>query len=250
MVSVIVVTYNNLALTRACLKSLEEHSDYPKIEIIVVDNNSQDESQIYLSEWVKQKSSHKLILNNDNKGFAAANNQGLKVAEGEYLVLLNNDTYVTPGWVRTMIGHFKRDASIGLMGPVTNNIGNEAKINIEYKTMDDMLKKAAAYCRRNIGKVLPLRTVAFFCVMMPRTTYERVGDLDEVFGRGFFEDDDYCRRVEELGLRITCAEDVFIHHELSASFDKLKQHDRQKLFEENKKTYEAKWGEWEPHKSR
>ncbi|MBV5328974.1 MAG: methyltransferase domain-containing protein, partial [Chlorobium sp.] len=78
-------------------------------------------------------------------------------------------------------------------------------------------------------------------------TLESVGELDEVFGRGFFEDDDYCRRIEHLGLRVVCAEDVFIHHQLSASFNQLKQQDRQKLFEDNRKIYEAKWGEWVPH---
>lgn len=250
-VSVVVVTYNNLELTKACLNSLEELSQYDNLEIIVVDNNSQDESPAYLSNWVSQdKVNRKLILNEDNRGFAAANNQGLELAGGEYLALLNNDTHVTPGWVRSMVGHLRRDSTIGLIGPVTNNIGNEAKISISYDNMDEMLTESASYTRRHIGKVYPLRTAAFFCVMLHRTVYEKVGSLDEAFGRGFFEDDDYCRRIEELGLKVVCAEDVFIHHQLSASFDKLKQQDRQKLFEENKKIYEAKWGEWVPHSYR
>jgi GT2 family glycosyltransferase len=95
--------------------------------------------------------------------------------------------------------------------------------------------------------VQSLYTAAFFCVMFSRETYEAIGPLDEAFGRGFFEDDDYCRRVEQLGLTINCAEDVFIHHHLSASFNKLRSADRQALFEQNKATYEAKWGEWLPH---
>ncbi len=250
MVSIIVVTYNNLHLTQQCLASLDEYSGYQNIEIIVVDNNSQDESQSYLSEWVKKKDNRKLILNDSNRGFSAANNQGLVVAKGDYLVLLNNDTHVTSGWVRTMMMHLKRDPSVGLIGPITNNIGNEAKIKIEYENMGEMLSKSSSYCRKHIGKVFPLKTVAFFCVMMSRATFEDVGPLDEAFGQGFFEDDDYCRRVEALGLGVCCAEDVFIHHELSASFDKLKKQDRRKLFEHNKKVYEAKWGKWVPHRLR
>jgi GT2 family glycosyltransferase/glycosyltransferase involved in cell wall biosynthesis/SAM-dependent methyltransferase len=249
-VSVIVVTYNNLELTRACLSSLEEYSENTQLEIIVVDNASSDGSPAFLSEWVVEKSNHKLILNDENRGFAAANNQGLEYATGDYLALLNNDTYVTPGWIRTLVRHLERDKTIGLIGPVTNNIGNEAKIDIAYGDMDDMLLKSAAYTRKRIGRTYPLRTAAFFCVMMPRATYERVGKLDEAFGLGFFEDDDYCRRVEHLGLGIICAEDVFIHHHLSASFNKLKQEERRSLFEKNKATYEAKWGEWLPHSYR
>ena len=68
---------------------------------------------------------------------------------------------------------------------------------------------------------------------MPRSTYATVGPLDPAFGIGFFEDDDYCRRVEAAGLGVACAEDVFVHHHLSASFDKLKAEARQQLFLKN-----------------
>ena len=248
LVSVVVVTYNNLDFTRACLASLEQHTQYDAIEIIVVDNASADGSPDFLRQWVSGAANRKLILNDDNRGFAAANNQGLAIAGGDYLVLLNNDTYVTPGWVRTLFKHLQRDPSIGLIGPVTNNIGNQAKIQISYDGMDEMLLQAGHYTRSHIGQLFPLQTAAFFCVMFSRDVYQRVGDLDEAFGRGFFEDDDYCRRVEQLGLRIVCAEDVFIHHHLSASFNKVRSSDRQKLFEQNKATYEAKWGPWVPHK--
>lgn len=250
LVSVIIVTYNNLPLTRECLKSIETHTHYPNLEIIVVDNASSDETQEFLKSWSEEGPGRKIILNDNNLGFAAANNQGLDIATGQYLTLLNNDTYVTPGWIRTLKNHLKRDKSIGLIGPVTNNIGNEARIDINFNSMDDMLQTSAQYTRRHIGQTISLRTAAFFCVMMPRKVYDEVGPLDEMFGQGFFEDDDYCRRVEQKGLRIVCAEDTFIYHHLSASFDKLPSRDRQSLFEKNKAVYEAKWGRWIPHSHR
>ncbi len=246
-VSVIVITYNNLELTKTCLASLDGFNDYTNAEIIVVDNASSDGSPEFLQQWAAQAPRRKVILNADNRGFAAANNQGLAQANGDYLVLLNNDTHVTAGWLRTLIGHLRRDASIGLIGPVTNNIGNEAKIDIIYRDMPEMLEKSAAFTRRHIGQIYPLRTAAFFCVMMSRSIYTQVGPLNEDFGKGFFEDDDYCRRIEQIGKRVVCAEDVFVHHHLSASFDKLKAEDRRTLFEQNKELYEAKWGTWVPH---
>lgn len=246
-VSVIVVTYNNIELTKACLASLEEHTNHENLEIIVVDNASSDGTPTLLNDWVSQGENRKIILNDDNRGFAAGNNLGLAIADGEYLVLLNNDTFVTPGWVRTLYRHLERNKSIGIIGPVTNNIGNEAKIQISYQNMDEMLVESAKYTHRHIGKLQNIQTAAFFCVMFSRQIYETVGPLDEAFGRGFFEDDDYCRRVEQIGLSIACAEDVFIHHHLSASFNKLKSTDRQALFEQNKAIYEAKWGTWTPH---
>jgi GT2 family glycosyltransferase/glycosyltransferase involved in cell wall biosynthesis len=250
LVSVIVVTYNNLQLTRTCLASLDEQSAGLPLELIVVDNQSTDGSREFLSEWSKQASNRRLIINEDNRGFAAANNQGLAVAGGDYLVLLNNDTHVTPGWARTLVTHLRQDESIGLIGPVTNNIGNEAKIDITYDNMNEMLTAAASYTRKHVGMLTPLRTAAFFCVMFSRNTYQHVGILDENFGRGFFEDDDYCRRVEQYGRRIVCAEDVFVHHQLSASFNKLFQPERIELFERNKAYYESKWGKWIPHQAR
>jgi GT2 family glycosyltransferase/glycosyltransferase involved in cell wall biosynthesis len=249
-VSVIVVTYNNLDLTKQCLMSLDKYTDYSNFEIIVVDNASSDDSPAYLREWAQQGDNRVLMLNPDNKGFAAGNNQGLVIAKGDYLVLLNNDTHVTPGWLTSLVKHMQRDESIGLLGPVTGNIGNEAKIAIQYADMDEMLIESSKFTLRHIGQLTPLRTAAFFCVMISRTAYEKVGLLDEAFGIGFFEDDDYCRRIEQAGFTIYCADDVFIHHHLSASFNKLKLETRQKLFEKNKVTYEKKWGPWVPHNYR
>ncbi|SHM49098.1 glycosyltransferase [Rhodanobacter sp. OK091] len=246
-VSVVVVTYNNLELTKACLHSIELYSDYPDLEVIVVDNASADGTPACLIAWAASGENRHVILNQDNRGFAAANNQGLAAATGDYLVMLNNDTYVTPGWIATLVGHLRRTATLGMLGPVTNNIGNEARIDIHYANMDEMLHIAADYTVRHAGQLMPLRTAAFFCVMMPREVYVKVGELDEAFGIGFFEDDDYCRRVEDAGWTIACAEDVFIHHNLSASFNKLKQETRQELFEQNKIIYEKKWGKWVPH---
>lgn len=246
-VSVVVVTYNNLDLTKVCLDSLDRYSDYPNLELIVVDNASADETPAYLRAWAQAGDDRHIILNRDNRGFAAGNNQGLAIATGDYLVMLNNDTHVTPGWVATLVGHLHRTPSLGMLGPVTNNIGNEARIDIRYADMEQMLQASGDYTARHAGQLTPLHTAAFFCVMLPRHVYAKVGELDEAFGIGMFEDDDYCRRVQQAGWSIACADDVFIHHHLSASFNQIKQEKRQAMFEQNKAIYEAKWGAWVPH---
>lgn len=249
-VSVVVLAFNNLEFTRACLASIETESNWPNLEVIVVDNASSDGTREFLRDWERGGEGRMAILNDGNLGFAAGNNVGLAAASGDYLVLLNNDTYVTPNWIRTLVNHLARNPGIGIIGPVTNNIGNEARVDVGYEDMRGMRAAAAAYTRRHAGELLPIRTVAFFCVAMPRSTYDTVGPLDPAFGVGFFEDDDYCRRVEAAGLGVACAEDVFVHHHLSASFDKLKAEARQQLFLRNKAIYEAKWGTWQPHRYR
>lgn len=249
-VSVIVLCYNNLEMTKACLHSLQEHSLYDNLELIIVDNASQDDTPEFLRDYQKKHPEYKVILNDDNLGFAAGNNVGMEVATGDYIVLLNNDTYVTAGWVNDLVRHFRLDPELGLVGPVTNNIGNEAKIEVQYESMQEMAIRSRAYTMAHPHERIYVNTVAFFCVAMPRRVYEEIGGLDEDFGQGFFEDDDYCRRVKQAGYKIAIADDVFIHHHLSASFNKLKAEKRQELFERNKKIYESKWGKWRPHEYR
>lgn len=246
-VSVIVLTYNNLDLTKACLHSIETYSDYPNLELIVVDNASSDDTQSYLAQWEKQGKGRRFIANDANLGFSAGNNVGLAAATGEYLVILNNDTYVTPGWVRGLVNHLRCYPDAGLIGPVTNNIGNEARIDISYADMAQMLQKSGEYTRSHPGISFPIRTAAFFCVMLTRAAYQKVGPMDEQFGVGFFEDDDYCMRLHAEQYGVRCAEDVFVHHHLSASFNKLNAETKQALFDRNRALYEAKWGPWEPH---
>ena len=249
-VSVVVLTYNNLEFTKACLHSLEAHSWYPDWELVIVDNASSDGTADHLRAYAAANPRVRLILNEENLGFAAGNNCGLRAASGDYLIVLNNDTYVTRGWMLDLVRHFRRSPDLGLLGPATNNIGNEAKIEIHYTDMVEMASAAYAYTSMRSGETLAVAVAAFFCVAMPRAVYEKVGDLDERFGLGFFEDDDYCQRVMQAGYRIAVAEDVFVHHHLSASFDQLEPERKQALFAANKALYEEKWGAWTPHRYR
>jgi len=249
-VSIVVLTYNQLQFTKACLDSLEKFTDYPDWELIIVDNASTDKTPPFLKDFAKDRSHVRLILNDDNRGFAAGNNQGARAASGEYIVFLNNDTYVTRGWLADLLAHFRRDPHLGLLNPITNNIGNEAKIDISYDGMSEMAVAARGYTETHRGERLALRAAAFFCVMIPKQVWNEVGPLDEEYGVGFFEDDDYAMRALQSDYTLACAEDVFIHHHLSASFDEIPSPRRQELFEKNKAYFESKWGPWEPHKYR
>lgn len=249
-ISVIVLSFNNLELTRACVQSVLQRTGYPNLELILVDNGSSDGTQYYLRDLEPEHPEIKVILSETNLGFAAGNNLGLGVATGDYLVLLNNDTVVTDGWVLTLMRHLQRDPEIGIIGPVTDNIGNEARIELRYSDPAQMHEAARRFTLARIGRTFAMRTLAFFCVMLPRRTYERCGPICTDYGIGFFEDDDYCRRIEKEGWTIRCAEDVFIHHHLSASFSKLSQAERDRLFEANRAIYEKKWGPWVPHRYR
>jgi GT2 family glycosyltransferase len=84
-------------------------------------------------------------------------------------------------------------------------------------------------------------------VFIPRSVLDEVGFISEEFGKGYFEDDDYCRRVEAAGYEISIARDIFVYHQMSASFDLLGDLAKTELFKKNKAIYESKWGQWMPH---
>ena len=249
-VSVIVLCYNNLALTRACIESVQRHSYWPGLELVVVDNASTDGTRDFLVETARKHPGVRLVLNDDNLGFAAGNNAGLDAATGDVLILLNNDTQVSPGWIHGLVRHLQRDPALGMVGPVTNNIGNEARIDVGYSDLADMPAWAARRMAGLIGQRYDCPTLAFFCVALKRQLYKQVGGLDPIYGIGFFEDDDYCNRARAAGWLLTIADDVFVHHQLSASFDQMHSDKRQALFARNKALYENKWGPWIPHRYR
>jgi len=250
-VSVLILTFNNILISKICLHSIYCNTAYPNFEVIVVDNASIDETPAWLKTFAKTHPNLRLILNSDNLGFAGGNNQAAREAAGEYLIFLNNDTVVTQGWIERLLVQFQRDPGIGLVGPVTNATGNEALIPVNYTNPAEMeafaFDRAIALSMRSFD----IRMLAFYCVMARKDQYESLGGLDERYSVGMFEDDDLAVRYHEQGLRVVCAEDVFIHHFQGASFNKLENKKYQKIFEENRKKYEEKWGRaWEPYQLR
>lgn len=249
LVSIVVLTYNNWSFSRDCLQSVRAWSDYPNLEIIVVDNGSGDATPEQLAQLQRLDHRFRVILNDENLGFPAGNNIGLRAARGEYVILLNNDTVVTHGWVRDLIRPLQRDPAIGLVGPLTNNIGNEQKIQLRYRSMAEMAQQARRFVRGRLRRTYHVETLAFFCVAMRRSLLDEVGLLDEAFGLGFFEDDDYCRRVAAKGYKLVIADDVFVHHHLSVSWQTLGRKAGEQMAR-NREIFERRWGPWQPHRYR
>jgi len=217
-VSIIILTWNALEYTQKCVNSIQNHTRYPH-EIIFVDNASTDGTVESLRRLVQGHSNYKLIENRENKGFAAGNNQGVKAAGGEYVMLLNNDVLVSDGWLENLVESLERNKNIGMVGPITNSIsGRQQVIEIPYTDEQEFYKFAQGIRGTYKGRLTPRYRVAGFAVLMKKALYEEVGGLDESFGTGNYEDDDLCLKVQEKGYAIMVDESVFIHHYRSQTF--------------------------------
>jgi len=249
-VSVIILTYNNLAFNRQCVQSVFKKTAYPNFEVIIVDNMSTDGTREYLQELDKKGIGNlKIILNDENKGFAGGNNVGISAAKGDYVLLLNNDTIVTRGWMTSLVKHIENNSVIGMCGPVTNAIGNEAKVKVRYKNIIGLNEFAYNYTWEHIGKEWKdPKVLAFFCILIKRDVIEKCGLLDTSYKVGMFEDDDYAEAVKRVGYNLTIAEDSFVHHFGGATFKKIQDKKYKEIFDSNKKSFEKKWNKkWVPH---
>ncbi|MCX7748472.1 MAG: bifunctional glycosyltransferase family 2 protein/class I SAM-dependent methyltransferase [Clostridia bacterium] len=233
--SIIILTHNQLEYTKLCLDSIRKYTHVP-YEIIVVDNASTDGTVGYL----EQQNDIRLIKNIENKGFAAGCNQGIMASGGEYVVLLNNDTVVTCGWLSNLISCFSHVENAAAVGPVTNNIYGSQKIRAEYDDISKMQEFAEQFNNQppKYEKVLKL---VGFCMLIKRQMLDIIGLLDESFKVGNYEDDDLCVRIILRGFDLYICRNTFIHHFGRTTFDTLNV-SYQSIMETNKNVFKEKWG--------
>ena len=251
LVSILIVTHNSLEFVDCCLDSVLRNTSYPNFEVIIADNASSDETPSALLRWADRDRRIRVQCLPRNLGFAGANNAVARQARGAYLVLLNIDTVVTPGWVGRLMRPHREDPSIGQVVPVTNWAGNEAKVDVTYTNLDEMERFALRRARDFMGEELELTVAPLFCTFIPMDVWQAVGELDDGFEIGMFEDDDYSLRVRRSGRRVVTAEDCFVHHFGRGSFAKLPADEYRLVFERNLRHFEQKWGViWAPHRNR
>jgi GT2 family glycosyltransferase len=244
LVSIIIPIYNALAMTQACLDNLCYATDGIDFEVIVIDNASNDGS----FEWLKGKKKKLPNLTvgrmSENIGFGPAVNIGLQRSKGEFVVILNNDTLVAPGWLENLLAVMKDDPSVGIVSPVTNYVGHGPQIENQAQDLPAEPTVIAQYAKKISGRsgvyYEPNRLV-FFCVLVRRELIDLIGYLDEGYEKGNFEDDDYCLRARMAGYRLAIARNAFVYHHGTATF-KLNRISHDHLMEVNRVRFYEKAG--------
>lgn len=242
LTSIVVLTHNQLPLTRWCLDSVRLLTDEP-YELVLVDNGSTDGTPEYFKALAAADARVSVVLNADNRGFPAGCNQGLAAARGAQVLLLNNDTVVTTGWLTRLLRALHSAPAVGLAGPCSNRVSGEQRVPVTYSEGDLFGLDGFAWDRgtRHDGVTEDTDRLVGFCLLIKRAVIDAVGTLDEGFGVGNFEDDDYCRRAAGAGFRAVVARDAFVHHVGGATFAATGV-DYDALLRTNAERFRAKWG--------
>ena len=236
LVSIVILGFNQVEYTKKCIESIRHHTRQ-KYELILVDNGSKDGTEAFF----RSIPGAKVIRNPENLGVSKGWNQGMRLAAGEYILILNNDIIVGPDWLENMVRLAESDPSIGLVGPRSNYIaGPQVVPEVPYRQEAEILPFIRKWQEEHALSAAEFGFIKGFCHLIPRSVFEKVGFYDERFGKGNFEDDDYCVRVRYNGFRALFANDSFIHHYGSVSFNQ-ESVDWRALMIENQKKYEQKW---------
>lgn len=248
-IDIVIPTFNQELFTIKCLESIRLHTrDY---RIVWVDNGSTRESREMVLAELSRHECYKSIWFEKNAGFVKAVNEGILNCTAEYVVLQNNDTVVTPGWIDRMIEAFSL-GGVGVAGPLTDTEGSwQGWRNVKEKMLPDMkdLKDMSgeqvsdSLGRQYNGRYVEVKMVAFFSSVFPRKVFEEVGLLDECFGLGFGDDDDFCTRLRNMGYRVLFVPSAFVFHHHRTTFKSLyPMEDIRRMTEENIKLYKKKHG--------
>ena len=239
--SIIILTFNQLSYSIKCLDSLKKYTSDP-YEIILVDNGSTDGTREYLKRFEVDNDHVKLILNDKNMGFAKGTNQGISGADGNTILLLNNDVVVTENWLERMMSHLEKHPDIGMVGPMSNAVsGPQLVENVPYGTdMKAMQRFAKGLAAANTGKTTEVMRLVGFCLLMKKGVLDIIGGLDEYYISGNYEDDDLCLRSLIAGYRNIIAHDVFVHHFGSMTF-KGNAIDYSSTMQANRSYFADKW---------
>jgi len=225
LVTIVIPTRDNVSLLRKCIESIEQRTTYGNYEVLIVDNDSVDPQTVeYLSV-----TPHKVLPFKEEFNYSRINNFAVSRADGEYVLLLNDDTeIISPGWLEEMLGHAQRP-EVGAVGARLLFLdGRLQHAGVVVGVGSPWVPGVAThshlyYPGRSPGYFDATKVVRNYsavtaaCVMLRRSVFEEVGGLDEENLAVLFNDVDLCLRIREKGYLIVFTPYAELYHKESAS---------------------------------
>ena len=246
-VDIVLCVHNAFEDVKECLTSIRLHTkvDY---RLLIVDDGSQAETRDFLKSWVQEDSVATLFRNETARGYTKAANIGLRASKGDYIILLNSDTIVTPGWLEKLIECANSQKNIGIVGPLSNCAS--------WQSIPEIFDKNGGWMINNIPEGYSLETLsdivanvsdkAFpcvnfvngFCYMIKRAVIDAIGWLDEEsFPYGYGEENDFSIRARKAGFKLAIADHAYVYHSKSKSFGHER---RQELSKQGSAAFKSK----------
>jgi len=226
-VDIIVPIYNAYEYTYDCIKTVIEHTDLHKHQLVLINDKSPDDRIFPMLKEYKAKNNELNIIvmeNEENLGFVKTVNKGMSYSKND-VVLLNSDTEVTKNWLDKIISCAYSNELIATVTPFTNNgtncsipnfgIDNELPQNMSLAEYANLIENCSI-------KIYPeLTTANGFCMYIKRTVLDEIGYFDdETFGKGYGEENDFCYRALDYGYKHVLCDDTFVYHKGTQSFTK------------------------------
>ena len=218
LVSIIIPHWNGIDIITECLESLQK-ATYPNFEIIVVDNDSIDDSVNH----IRKNFPKTIILENElNEGYAGGCNRGSEIAKGEYLLFLNNDTIHEPNWIEPLVNLLEKNYSITAVQPKILNYFQKNLFDYAGGAGGLMDILAFPFARGRIFNEQEIdanqynSTKEIFwssgtAFLVRKTAFENAGKFDELFF-AHMEEIDLCWRLKNAGYRIVCNPESTVYH--------------------------------------
>jgi GT2 family glycosyltransferase/glycosyltransferase involved in cell wall biosynthesis len=220
--TIIIPVYKGIEITRDCLNSVLQHRNDKTDQLVVINDASPDALMAPMLAQLNDLPNAYVLTNGDNLGFVQSVNRGLRFAAGSDVLLLNSDTVMFAGGLDELCRVAYATAEIGTVTAMSNNatifsyphasLRNAALVDIGWPEL------AAVALAENSGVTVDVPTGHGFCMFIKNEVLRRVGLLDEAFGRGYGEENDFCARAADLGYQHVAAAGVLVEHRESTSF--------------------------------
>lgn len=228
-ITIVLPVYNAFELLPEVLARVEKNTDLPWRLILVEDCSSDDRVRPWLKGWIEGRVERvTLILNDNNLGFVASANLALKRAEKHrgHVVLLNSDSFVPNKWASRLIAPIAADQNIASVTPMSNDatifsvplVGGACQLA---PGAVDLIDNSAAELNPNLAQAV-VPTGVGYCMAMSREALGRVPQFDTIFGKGYGEEVDWCRRVAQTGMTNIGIGNLFVEHHGAQSFGEAK----------------------------
>ena len=252
-ISIIILSWNTRDLLAHCLDSIEQHKGDIQLEIIVVDNASTDGSQAMLREKYPQIA---LITNKQNLGFAKANNQAMRVAQGDYFLLWNSDAFATSGAIQSLLQLAEKEPKAAIIGAQLRNADNSFQASYshfpnqwrEFLILTGLGRTLFGHAYPSLGpeeEKGPQRVdyVEGACLLVRPQAFQEVGGLDE----GYFmyaEEVDWCYTMAKHDWQVWYQPEARVIHLGGASSTGRRTHREADLYRSRIRFFRKHYGSW------